>query len=135
VAEHTFPRQLRVRTQAEFDRAYQARIFAADEVLVMNACPTDLRHPRLGLSVSRKVGNAVARNRWKRLIREAFRLVQGELPAGVDLVVRPQKGAAKPELMAIQRSLVGLGKRVARRIERATSDRAAPAPVSPPPRG
>jgi ribonuclease P protein component len=135
VARQSFPRNLRVRHQAEFDRAYQARIFAADDVLVVNACPTDLPHPRLGLSVSRKVGNAVVRNRWKRLIREAFRLVQAELPGGVDLVVRPQKGAAEPELAAIQRSLVGLARRVARRIERAGSDRLPRGSQSPPPRG
>jgi ribonuclease P protein component len=135
VARQSFPRNLRVRHQAEFDRAYQARIFAADDVLVVNACPTDLPHPRLGLSVSKKVGNAVARNRWKRLIREAFRLVQAELPGGVDLVVRPQKGAAEPELAAIQRSLVGLGRRVTRRIERAGANRLRRGPQSPPPRG
>jgi putative membrane protein insertion efficiency factor/ribonuclease P protein component len=90
VARQSFPKTLRVRQQADFDRAYQARLFAADDVLVVNACPTDLPHPRLGLSVSKKVGNAVARNRWKRLIREAFRLLQAELPGGVDLIVRPQ---------------------------------------------
>lgn len=135
MAQFSFPRNFRIRRQADFDRAYQARLFAADDVLVVNACPTDLPHPRLGLSVSKKVGNAVTRNRWKRLIREAFRLVQAELPGGVDLVVRPQKGAAEPELAAIQDSLVGLARRVARKIERAAADRPGGRSRPPPSRG
>src|SRR5262245_50859524 len=115
MADQSFPRKLRLRTQAEFDLVYQAKIFAADDTLVINACPSDLAHPRLGLAVSKKVGNAVTRNRWKRLIREAFRLSQHELPAGIDLVARPQKGAAA-ELPAIRKSLIALARRIAKRL-------------------
>jgi ribonuclease P protein component len=113
--DRSFPRTLRLRTQAEFDRVYKSKVFAADDVLVMNACASELLHPRLGLAVSKKVGNAVARNRWKRLIREAFRLTWHDLPTGIDLVVRPQKGAAA-ELAAIRQSLVALTRRVAKRL-------------------
>lgn len=49
--------------------------------------PNDLGYMRLGLSVNRRVGNAVKRNRMKRLIREAFRLQQHDWPRGYDLVV------------------------------------------------
>jgi ribonuclease P protein component len=112
--DFSFGRQFRIRTPAEFDRVYRAKVFAADDVLILNACATELPHPRLGLSVSKKVGGAVVRNRWKRLIREAFRLSRAELPAGIDLVVRPQKGAT-PELAAITQSLPALARRVARK--------------------
>jgi ribonuclease P protein component len=123
--DHSFSRKLRIRTAAEFDRIYKSRNFAADDVLVVNGMASGLPHPRLGLSVSKKVGNAVVRNRWKRLIREAFRLSRAQLPAGIDVVVRPQKGAT-PELAAIQHSLVALARHIVRRTrssERGTSAR------------
>ena len=88
--EQRFGKQLRLRKQKDFDRVYRGKIYAADEVLVMNGCQNRLDCSRLGLSVSRKVGNAVIRNRWKRLIREAFRTQRGELPTGFDFVVRPK---------------------------------------------
>jgi ribonuclease P protein component len=62
---------------------------------------------RLGLSVSRKVGNAVVRNRWKRLIREAFRLhiLTDETIKGLDLVVIPQKGIPPVPFEKLRKSL------------------------------
>ena len=92
--DQRFPKSARLRNQAEFDRVYGGDAFAADNVLVVKAIRNDRGVTRLGLAVGRKVGNAVVRNRWKRLIREAFRKQRGELPAGLDLVVRPRKGAA-----------------------------------------
>lgn len=116
---------MRLRTSAEFDRVYHARQFAADDMLIMNAAlhldGQQKKMPvRLGLSVSRKVGNAVVRNRWKRLLREAFRLSVMQLPLGLDLVARPQKGAT-PELEKIRRSLLSLSRRLARKVEARTA--------------
>jgi ribonuclease P protein component len=111
----SFRPEHRIRKPEDFDRVYKTRIFAADDVLVMNGDANGLTHSRLGLSVSKKCGNAVVRNRWKRLIREAFRLSREQLPAGIDLVVRPQKGAA-PEFDAISRSLPALARRIAKRL-------------------
>lgn len=117
MTDNRFPKEMRLRKQAEFDRVYKARVFAADEVLIVNGVANDLGHPRLGLSISRKVGNAVMRNRWKRRIREAFRLSKAQLPTGVDLVVRPQKGA-EPDFHAIARSLPALAARIERKLAR-----------------
>jgi ribonuclease P protein component len=109
----------RIRKQADFERVYQTRLFAADGVLVVNGAANGRAHSRLGLSVSRKIGTAVVRNRWKRLIRECFRLSREQLPSGIDLVVRPQKGAIA-DFAAISRSLPALARRIARRLERIT---------------
>src|SRR5436309_2447585 len=106
----------RLRKQADFDRVYKARLFAADDTLIVNGCANELSHSRLGLSVGVVVGNAVTRNRWKRIIREAFRLSREQIPAGLDLVVRPQK-QAKPDFQAVSRSLPLLAGKIARRLD------------------
>lgn len=87
-----FPRSARLRRPAEFERVYARRRSAAGGPIVLHASPAlEDGPPRLGLSVSRRVGNAVARNAWKRRLREAFREVRDRLPPGQDyvVVVRP----------------------------------------------
>jgi ribonuclease P protein component len=104
----------RLRKTAEFTLVYQSKCFVADDILVINARLNGLPQTRLGLSVSRKVGNAVQRNRWKRIIREAFRMNQHQLPVGYDVVIKPRKGA-QPDLQRVQHSLLGLFRRLQRK--------------------
>jgi len=115
VKNESFPKSVRVRTQREFDKVYAADYFAADDTLVIRARRNDLGHCRLGLSVGKRVGNAVDRNAWKRKIREAFRKQQGDLPDGLDLVARPRKGA-RCDYAEIARSIRRLAERLDRKI-------------------
>ena len=88
--DQRYPRACRLVRGADFDRVYRRRATASDGVLLVFADRNGLPHSRLGLSVSRKVGGAVVRNRWKRRLREAFRLNQSNLPPGIDLIVIPR---------------------------------------------
>jgi ribonuclease P protein component len=111
VSEQRFPKSRRLLKSAEFDRVFQGRRSQGDGVLLLYACENGLKYSRLGLVVSRKTGGAVERARWKRCLREAFRLAQCELPAGLDLVVLPRVGA-KPTTAAAKASLVKLAARL-----------------------
>lgn len=103
---HAFPKSHRLLNKDDYDRVFSARRSRADGLMVVYTLANGGDHPRLGLVVSRKVGNAVARNRWKRLLREAFRLSQHDLPA-VDVVCLP-RAKATPTLEGVRRSLIQL---------------------------
>ena len=113
----SFPKAPRLRPPRDFERVHVRKLHAADDVLVINAAASGSDATRLGLAVSRAVGNAVVRNRWKRLIREAFRRRRADLPSGLDLVARPRRGAA-PDARAVDDSLVRLAWQLARRLKR-----------------
>ena len=85
-----FRKQQRVRKHADFRAAFDQRKSVASHAFVIYARPNEQKVARLGLCVSRRYGNAVARNRWKRQVRDLFRQRQAELPNGYDFIVLPR---------------------------------------------
>jgi len=81
-----FPRDRRLLRSSQFERIYDRGHAVRRGPLLVHALPGD-HDTRIGLSVSRKVGNAVVRNRIKRRLRDSFRRLQHDLPARYDLVV------------------------------------------------
>jgi ribonuclease P protein component len=88
---HTFPRAHRLSGKIAFAAVYAASTKQSRGPLAIYSKPNDLSHCRWGLSVSRRVGNAIRRNRVKRLLRESIRLLQHNFSGGYDvvIVVRP----------------------------------------------
>lgn len=85
--------------------------------MLVYAGKNELPYARLGLSVSRRVGGAVERNRWKRLAREVFRRHRARLPVGVDLVVVAHPGI-EPCLADLTKSLLRLARNAAARLDK-----------------
>jgi len=76
------------------------------------AGPVDKSPTQLGITVSRRVGGAVVRNRVKRLVREAFRLHKTDFPRGLELVLIARAEAAKIGYAQVERELSELGRRL-----------------------
>lgn len=108
-----FPPAYRLLNGAGFQHVYSLRRRVSDGHFSVNFAPNDLGHPRLGLSVGAKmVGNAVSRNRVKRLIRETFRQHAALLPP-VDLVVGARALTRSAHNARLRESLASLWTRVA----------------------
>ena len=117
VTGHRFRRSDRLRRAGDYASIYALRQSVGDRVLLVFGRENGMDHSRLGLSVSRKVGGAVQRNRWKRLIREAFRRQRASIPTGWDFIVIPRRDA-QPTLIEVEASLVKSTRRLHRRLRR-----------------
>ena len=112
-------RKGRLSRSAEFERVYRHGRSTANRQLVLYTFPNDSgESSRVGLSVSRKVGGAVQRNKVKRLLREAFARNEKRLPSGLDVVV-----VARPDALELaeREGLAGLDAALAELLARATS--------------
>ena len=116
------PKRGRLSRSAEFERVYRHGRSHGNRHLVLYSFPrgeASEDEPRVGLSVSRKVGGAVDRNRVKRLLREAFAAESAHLPAGHDVVV-----VARPEAreLAEREGLAGIQAALAELVEKTAKE-------------
>jgi ribonuclease P protein component len=92
----TFGRRERIRKKQDYGRIYQQGVRIHSPRFTIITCPNPSGIRRLGMTVSRKTGNAVRRNRIKRLLREFFRLNKSRLPASQDIVIIAKRGIPFP---------------------------------------
>lgn len=106
--DQRFRRAERVRLKREFDRLFrEGRSFHSPELMV-KAAPNGMDRARLGLSVGRRLGNAVRRNRIKRLLRESWRRNKSALSVPCDMVIVPRSEWRNLTLGAIEPVVRGL---------------------------
>ncbi|HWL08610.1 MAG TPA: ribonuclease P protein component [Planctomicrobium sp.] len=114
----TFPSHFRIRSGRDFERIYEIKQKASDPILLIFGGTNGLPHSRIGLSVSRRHGNSVARHRLRRLLKEAFRLEQHHLPSGLDLILIPGRESRHATQEMFRESLVQLSRRLAKRLSK-----------------
>ncbi len=92
----------------DFQRVYKKGKSYANKYLIMYILEQDTRRNRVGISVSKKVGNSVVRHRITRLIRESYRLNEQKFVRGLDLVVIARPGAKERSFFEIESALLHL---------------------------
>jgi len=110
---HTFSREERLKRRSDFRHCVRQGGRAAGAYVVVYIAANEFAFTRLGAGSTRRLGNAVARNRAKRLVREAFRLTKADLPTSVDMVVLPRIPWSHPTLEELKTDLIDAARRAA----------------------
>jgi ribonuclease P protein component len=103
-----FPKQFRLLRRVNFQRVYEQGQRRSASLCTIFYRPNGLAQTRLGITVPRRLGTAVLRNRIKRRVREVFRLHRRELPGGWDVVMNPRPAAAAVAYRVLERELLRL---------------------------
>ncbi len=114
---NTFPKRVRLTGGEGFGPIIRRGGFAADDILVVHALPNGRQASRFGITIPKRTGNAVVRNRWKRHIREALRHCRHDAASGYDFVIRPKKDAA----LDGQKIRVGVPRLLRRAVKRSST--------------
>ncbi|MCI8719138.1 MAG: ribonuclease P protein component [Lachnospiraceae bacterium] len=99
-----------IRKTAQFQKVYRQGKSYANKYLVMYVLENSADEIRLGISVSKKVGNSVVRHRITRLIRESYRLHKELFSSGLDIVVIARASAKDRSFQEIESAFLHLGR-------------------------
>ena len=110
----TFQAADRVLRSADFERIYRDGKRLSGPSFAVFILPNGLERSRLGLTVTRKLGNAVVRNRSKRIVREIFRKNRQAFGRGRDFIVNIRSGALERDYAGLERELVEIASRLER---------------------
>ena len=100
-----------LKSSREFSQVYNHKESLANKYLVMYIQPNDQVYSRIGISVSKKVGNSVVRHRIKRLIKESYRLNIDKIASGYDIIVIARYSAKGKTFSEIESALLHLCQR------------------------
>ncbi len=103
--DERFRKEERLRKRPQFLRTRRQGRRGGGRWVVAYALPNDEGHPRLGVTASRRVGNAVRRNEWKRRLRDIFRRNKRRFGASHDVVIIVKGGQALPEYEDLRRDV------------------------------
>lgn len=102
---HRFPKSLRLRKRFQFLQMTNQAKRLVGHFLIIDYKQNTFSVTRLGITVSKKHGDAHERNRFKRIVREAFRLSFGDLRQGLDLNIRPRSASKEASSVDLVKEL------------------------------
>ena len=105
--KQAFGKADRIKKRSEITRIFRRGRSASDDKIRIRVLANSIGRRRMAVVVSRRHGNAVRRNRIKRLCREAFRTCRADLPDSYDYILQPQVGA-ELNIESIRQSLRNL---------------------------
>lgn len=101
-----------LKKNSDFQNVYRNGKSYANRYLVMYVLENGTRYNRLGISVSKKVGNSVIRHRIKRLVKESYRMHEAIFQRGFDLVIIARVSAKKMSYLETESALLHLGNKL-----------------------
>lgn len=111
--KQTLAKPDRIKRRKDLSRVFEQGKSASDGSIRLHVLTNSLGRSRMAVTVSARDGNAVQRNRIKRICREAFRTCRQDLPGGYDYVLQPRAGS-QLSLDSVRTSLVELAGRLIR---------------------
>jgi ribonuclease P protein component len=110
---YCFPKEIRLRKRHQYQRMGNGCRRHNGLCLLIESRLNNFSKTRLGITVTRRYGDAHERNRFKRIVREAFRLCYAQIPSGYDLNIKPRSEAKKAKTPDVMAEIIGFAKDLA----------------------